>query len=106
MMPLREALEHMNAHRAKRGCAPVLLMMGRMLKGCVDEDDRRVFGKEQSNEEVFDAARDLVRVYQDCIRRARDAVMTWMTIAKQMGLYRDISLLVGQMVWEKRDAYL
>ena len=83
----------------------MLFMMGRMLKGYVDEEKRLVFGLRERKLE-FDTARDVLRLYDDCITRARDATMTWMMIAKRLGLYRDVSVLVGRMVWDKKDAFM
>ena len=80
-------------------------MIGQMLNGFVDEDKSQVFGMEYV-QVYLDAARVAVRLYDECCNNARGATMSWMIVAKRLGLYRDVAMLIGGMVWDDRAAFM
>lgn len=93
---MKEAASQLRRFDEGMGRAPVLMTIGRVLRGAehhIEQYDRKT------------AAR-AVRLYEDCIARAQAAVVCWILCARRWGFYRDVSLIVARMVWEGRDAFL
>ena len=55
-----------------------------------------------SDEKIGQRAIDL---HASACLRAKDATFCWMLCAKRLGLYKDVSCLIGRLVWERRDAF-
>lgn len=43
-----------------------------------------------------------IQVYKNIDAAARPRVMTWMLVARKVGLYKDVARLIGQIVWAAR----
>ena len=71
-------------------------MIGRMVKG--HEEKAHI-----SHRPTVDR---IVRMYDSCIERAREAVLCWMLCARRLGLYKDVARVVGRMVWEGRGEFM
>ena len=96
----KEAVKHMNAfdYYSGQGCGPVLFMIGRMCKSILVD-----YGFSRENHKIMEQT---VEIYHSCLRRAKNATLCWILCAKRLGLYKDISHLIAQFVWERRDSFV
>lgn len=88
---------------------PVMLMMGRLLKGVESISIAGAGYVKHKTEEEIDAnmiREVVVMLYGACMTKAQKAVVCWIMCAKRLGLYRDLSTLIGRMVWNMREEFI
>ena len=102
---IHEIMHHMYMHRVGLGCKLVLLMIGKMLKGHVDKERQTLFGTLWMQDYVNSAC-DVLTLYDDCIKSATEATMTWMMVAKRLRIYHDVARLIGKKVWENKSDFI
>lgn len=94
---MKEAVIHLTDYDNGKGCGPVLFMIGKMCKSFLPK-----FGLSKEDRLV---GYKIVNLYEDSCESARDATFCWILCAKRLGLYKDVSLLIGRLVWERRDTF-
>ncbi len=82
------------------GNATNVFLIGRVLKGNIDMEKKRIFGS------LFDSrigpANQAVSFYDSQTKSARLAVGTWMLVSTRLHLIKDMRIFVGKMIWEAR----
>ena len=75
---------------------------GEVLKGNINVEKEEVFGKKQARSElrIFERA---VSMYDSWCNTAGEACVTWILIAKQIGIQKDVRKMIAKMVWEARS---
>ena len=84
------------------GNATVVFLIGRALKGNMDMEKKKIFGKGYNFDSLISPANQAVSFYECQISCARLAVDTWTLVATRMHIIKDIRVFIGKMIWEAR----
>ncbi len=84
------------------GNATVVLLIGRCMKGNIDLDQKRIFGRTYDFDSWIGPANHAVSFYDSQIKSARLAVDTWTLVATRLHLIKDMRIFIGKMIWEAR----
>lgn len=87
--------------------APVVFMIGRGLKGHINNEKREIFGIKSGDR--MGLANRAVEFFLFQCAAARAAVDTWCLIARRIGfcqLNRDIRKKIGMLIWDARELAL
>ncbi len=87
---------------AGSGNATDVFLIGRVLKGKIDVDDKRIFGHPVRFDFRITLANQAISFYDYQSKSARLAVDTWMLIATRMHVIKDMRIFIGKMIWEAR----
>ena len=82
------------------GNATIAFLIGRTLKGNIDEEKKRIFGL--NSDLLFGPANQAVSFYDSQIKSARLAVDTWTIVATRLHLIKDMRIYIGKLIWEAR----
>ncbi len=80
----------------------VLFVIGRTLRGQIDEANRTLFNKPKLTREIDTAVRAF-DFYKRQIDLCKKAVETWLLVGIRFGVVKDIRRLIGIMIWESRN---
>jgi hypothetical protein len=87
------------------GCGGTVFVIGRTLKGHIDNDNQKVFG---TNSEGFfsrcmEYANQALRFYNFQLRSYRKAVDMWALVGLRNSIVKDIRKMIGKMIWKARE---
>ncbi len=83
------------------GNATIVFLIGRALKGNIDLEKKKIFGKKLYFDSQIGPANQAVSFYSSQIKAARLAVATW-TLVSRLHLIKDMRIYIGKMIWEGR----
>jgi TPR repeat protein len=86
--------------------APVVLAIGRALKGHLNDEKQTIFGESGKYDSLISPANRAIDFFSSQLSAARKAVNTWCMIACRVGnniLNRDVRKKIGEMIWEARE---
>ncbi len=85
------------------GTATVVFLIGRALRGNVDEEKQLIFG---DNYYLLDSwispTNQAVSFYDAQTQCARLAVDTWTLVSTRLHLIKDMRIYIGKLIWEAR----
>ncbi len=87
-----------------RGSAPVVFIIGLLLKGNINLETKEIFGTlvKLSEDSNFLLASQAVSFFESQIKCARLAINAWTLVGMRSGIVKDMRLFVGKMIWEAR----
>jgi hypothetical protein len=85
------------------GIAAVVFMIGRLLKGNVDQKNGVIFGKLHVTRAWLALAEAALCFHDLQLQACRNAVDCWTRVGLRYGVVRDIRNLIGKMIWETRE---
>jgi hypothetical protein len=90
------------------GIAKVVFVIGRALRGSIDNEERAIFGEYYNFETYSGHAKQALQFYEFQLQSYQKAVESWTTIAMRNGVVKDIRKMIGKMIWDAREeaAYL
>jgi hypothetical protein len=85
--------------------APAVFLIGRVLRGRVDETPKTIFGRNWEAQSAFDAANRAVEFFDAQCKAARLAIDTWCLIVCRINnkVNKDIRKSIGQIIWTLRE---
>lgn len=84
--------------------APAVFMIGRALKGQINEEQRKIFGESREFDSSIAPANRAVAFFSNQCDAARAAVDTWCLMAcRTSKVNRDIRKKIGMLIWEARE---
>jgi hypothetical protein len=95
-----------NRFESDPSLAPVVFMIGRGLRGHIDEEKREIFGdNEDFDERMGPANRAMAFFAAQCAAACR-AVDAWCLMAVRINskVNRDIRKMIGMMIWAREQA--
>ncbi len=81
------------------GNATVVFLIGRALKGNIDTEKSKIFGR--GDFDIY-PANQAVSFYDSQINSARLAVDIWRLVSTRLHVIKDLRILIGKMIWEAR----
>jgi hypothetical protein len=83
------------------GSARVVFVIGRELKGHIDEKNKKIFHKVLL---FFDFAplNQAVKFYEFQVFEYRTAIDVWSVIGKRLNVVKDVRILIAKLVWKSR----
>lgn len=86
------------------GNLQVVFLIGRRLKGSIDERKREILGIRLRNFEVFaNAAAIAINFFETQCIHAKDAVRTWSLVGLRSGVVTDLRIMIGKIIWDVRS---
>ena len=79
-----------------------MFLIGRALKGNIDEEKERIFGYAYEFDSRVGPANQAVSFYDSQIKSARLAVDTWTLVSTRLHIIKDMRIYIGKMIWEGR----
>jgi hypothetical protein len=94
--------------RSGSGHAKVVFVIGRALKGQIDNEKRIIFGKGFIFDASIGPANQALRFYEFQLQSYRRAVDSWTFVGLRTKVVKDIRKMIGKMIWDTREevAYL
>jgi hypothetical protein len=88
--------------------AKVVFAIGRGLKGQVDNEQGRIFGKRSNFDIYIWPANQALLFYEFQLQSYRKAVDSWTIVGLRNRVVKDIRKMIGKMIWDAREeaAYL
>lgn len=83
------------------GSASVVFLIGRTLRGNVTE--RTIFGSPDNFNALIGPAKQAISFCDFQCRAYRSAVHTWTLVGMQLGVVKDIRIVIGKLIWESRE---
>ncbi len=84
------------------GNATVVFLIGLALKGNIDMQKEKIFGKKIDFDSHIGPANQAVSFYDSQIKAARLAVDTWTLVSTRLHVIKDMRIYIGKMIWEAR----
>ncbi len=84
------------------GNAKVVFLIGRALKGNIDEEGKEIFGTDYDFDSLIGPANRAVSFYESQMKSARLAVDTWTMVSTRLHLIKDMRIYIGKTIWEAR----
>ena len=84
------------------GNATVVFLIGLALKGNIDMQKEKIFGKKIDFDSHIGPANQAVSFYDSQIKSARLVVDTWTLVSTRLCLIKDMRIFIGKMIWEAR----
>ncbi len=90
--------------RYKRGLVPgpIMLEIGRALKGHVRPEKRTIFGQVQDHR-LFGPAQVAINFFDHQYLAYKEAVTMWTFVGIRLKVVKDIRKMIGEMIWRGRD---
>jgi hypothetical protein len=85
------------------GHAKVVFLIGRALKGHIDNYKRTVFGICKSFSDFIIPANQALHFYNFQLQSYRKAVDSWTIVGLRNGVVKDIRKMIGKMIWDARE---
>jgi hypothetical protein len=103
-----EMRDQMRNFGSGTGHARVIFVIGRALKGHIDNEEETIFGNGENFDDRFVPANQALHFYEFQLRSYRKAVDSWTIVGLRNRVVKDIRKMIGKMVWEAREeaAYL
>ncbi len=97
------ALKQLKLSDDGKGSGPALFEIGVACKGHLG--DGEAFGGEM-RADFFNALKRAVALHDEWCEDARRAVFCWMLCSRQLGVAKDLRLLIARALWAKRVAWI
>jgi hypothetical protein len=91
------------------GHANLVFVIGRAMKGHIDNEERTIFGRSVSNfNACIDLSNEALNFYEFQLQSYRKAVDSWTIVGLKNRVVKDIRKMIGKMIWDAREeaAYL
>jgi hypothetical protein len=87
------------------GNAKVVFVIGRALKGQIDNENRTIFGNVHNFDGRIDPANQALHFYQLKVQSFRKAIYTWTMVGLRNKVVKDIRKVIGKMRGKKQDIW-
>ncbi len=84
------------------GNATIVFLIGCALKGNIDAEKERIFGKDYNFYSWISPANQAISFSDSQIKSARLAIDTWTLVSTRLHLIKDMRIYIGKMIWEAR----
>jgi TPR repeat protein len=81
----------------------VIFVIGRILKGQIDDAKPSLFGNTCFSTDALDCANQAFQFYEFQLRCYRRAVDAWTMVALRKKVVKDIRKMIGKMIWDMRE---
>ncbi len=95
-------VDHINEFNSGGQGANVVFAIGRALKGHVSANKREIFGHGVDSDSLIDTANQAILFYDFQLSACRRAVDAWSICARQLGVVKDVRLMIGMLIWDGR----
>jgi hypothetical protein len=85
------------------GHANVVFVIGRALKGHINNEERTIFGNGENFVTYIGPANRALHFYNFQLRSYRKAVDSWTSIGLKYRVVKDIRKMIGTMIWDARE---
>jgi hypothetical protein len=85
------------------GHANVVFVIGRALKGQVDNEKRTIFGIATNFDTYIGHANQVLQFYEYNLQSYRKAVDSWSIIGLRNKVVKDMRKMIGKMIWDARE---
>jgi hypothetical protein len=94
-----------NRFESDLSLAPAVFVIGRALRGHIDTDKRKIFGRSNDFDKWIGPANRAIDFFTCQCAAARKAVDAWCLLAVRINskVNRDIRKMIGKMIWEARE---
>jgi hypothetical protein len=100
---LTQMSNQMPKFSAGTGHGKVVFVIGRALKGQVDNVKRTIFGKDYKFSTYISPSIQALHFYDFQLRSYRKAVDSWTIVGLRNKIVKDIRKLIGKMIWDARE---
>jgi hypothetical protein len=90
------------------GYAKVVFVIGRALKGHINNEKQAIFGRDNNFDTYIGLAKQALYFYEFQLQSYRKAVDSWTFAGLRNNVVKDIRKMIGKMIWDAREeaAYL
>ena len=88
-------------HVSEEKCGSAIFEAGEVMKGNIDLENNRVFGKKHNPDRIALCDR-AVAMYDRWCYAAREACVAWILTSNRIGIVKDTRKMIAKMVWEAR----
>jgi TPR repeat protein len=82
------------------GSAEVVFVIGRALRGHIDNEKRKIFGTDYRSDAHIGPANQALRFYIFQLQCYRKAVDSWTIVGLRNNVVKDIRKMIGKMIWD------
>jgi hypothetical protein len=108
LSPSKEMWNQVHNFNDGTGLASVVFVIGRALKGHIDNDERTIFGNSNNFDTYIGSANQALHFYEFQLQSYRKAVDSWTIVGLRNRVVKDIRKMIGKIIWDGREeaAYL
>jgi hypothetical protein len=85
------------------GHLKVVFVIGRVLKGHINNEERTIFGDGYSFGGYIGPANQALHFYEFQLQSYRKAVDSWTIVGLRNNVVKDIQKMTGKMIWDARE---
>jgi hypothetical protein len=100
---LNEMVDQIRDFNSGVGHATVVFVVGRALKGHVDNEKGTIFGRGYNFDTYIGPANQALHCYEFQLQSYRKAVDSWTIVGLRNRVVKDIRKLIGKMIWDARE---
>jgi hypothetical protein len=100
---LNEIVGQMFNFNSATGQAKVVFVIGRALKGHIDNEKRTIYGKSYNFDVRIDPANQAFRFYEFQLQSHLKAVDSWTIVGLRNKAVKDIRKMIAKMIWDARE---
>jgi hypothetical protein len=100
---LKEMVDQIHNINSETGHAKVVFVIGRALKGHINNEERTTFGSDHNFGAYIGPANQTLRFYEFQLQSYRKAVDSWTLVGRRNRVVKDIRKMIGKMIWDARE---
>jgi TPR repeat protein len=100
---LKEMRDQIRNFSSGTGLSNVMFVIGRALKGHINNESRTLFGSTWNFDAHIGPAKQALQFYEFQLQSCQKAVDSWTIVGLRNGVVRDIRKMIGKMIWDARE---